>query len=64
MRKQVLILLTQISHLLHTMDLTFSQILRTMITEKKISESKSEKYEKIGDYKVGDYVERPHEYKK
>lgn len=22
------------------------------------------KYEKIGDYKVKDYVERPHEYKK
>lgn len=36
MRKQVLILLTQISHFLHTMDLTFSQILRTMITDRKI----------------------------
>ena len=26
--------------------------------------SKESKYEKIGDYKVKDYVERPHEYKK
>ena len=25
---------------------------------------KNSKYEKIGDYKVKDYVERPHEYKK
>ncbi len=27
-----------------------------------ISESKGAKYEMIGDYKVKDYVERPHEY--
>ena len=26
--------------------------------------SEESKYEKIGDYKVKDYVERPHEYKK
>lgn len=25
---------------------------------------KNSKYEKIGDYKINDYVERPHEYKK
>ncbi len=42
----------------------FDAILHEDSTEKKISESKSAKYEKIGDYKVGDYVERPHEYKK
>ena len=28
------------------------------------SSGKDAKYEKIGDYKVNDYVERPHEYKK
>ena len=28
------------------------------------TENKDSKYEKIGDYKVKDYVERPHEYKK
>lgn len=28
------------------------------------ADDKSSKYEKIGDYKVKDYVERPHEYKK
>ena len=42
----------------------FDAILHEDSTEKKIPESKSAKYEKIGDYKVGDYVERPHEYKK
>lgn len=32
--------------------------------EADIGDDKSGKYEKIGDYKVKDYVERPHEYKK
>ena len=33
-------------------------------TTEKATSTKESKYEKIGDYKVKDYVERPHEYKK
>ena len=32
--------------------------------ENIVSSNSESKYEKIGDYKVKDYVERPHEYKK
>ena len=32
--------------------------------EKLVSSSSDSKYEKIGDYKLKDYVERPHEYQK
>ncbi len=34
------------------------------ISDNETDDNKTSKYEKIGDYKVKDYVERPHEYKK
>ena len=34
------------------------------IDENIVSAGSDSKYEKIGDYKVKDYVERPHEYQK
>ena len=33
-------------------------------TEINNEDDKTSKYEKIGDYKIKDYIERPHEYKK
>ena len=42
----------------------FDAILHEDNTSEDITSEKSSKYEKIGDYKVKDYVERPHEYKK
>ena len=42
----------------------FDAILHEDNTTEDITSGKSSKYEKIGDYKVKDYVERPHEYKK
>lgn len=42
----------------------FDAILHEDNTSEDITSDKSSKYEKIGDYKVKDYVERPHEYKK
>lgn len=42
----------------------FDAILHEDHSTEEIASSKSEKYEKIGDYKVKNYVERPHEYKK
>ena len=42
----------------------FDAILHEDSSPSDITESKSDKYEKIGNYKIKDYVERPHEYKK
>ncbi len=42
----------------------FDAILNEDNTPEDITSEKTDKYEKIGDYKVKDYVERPHEYKK
>jgi len=42
----------------------FDAILHEDNTQEDITSKKTDKYEKIGDYKVKDYVERPHEYKK
>ena len=42
----------------------FDAILHEDNTPEDITSKKTDKYEKIGDYKVKDYVERPHEYKK
>ena len=43
----------------------FDAILCEDSDDENIVSGKSEsKYEKIGDYKVKDYVKRPHEYKK
>lgn len=42
----------------------FDAVLGENVAGADITEDKSSKYEKIGDYTVKDYVERPHEYKK
>ena len=42
----------------------FDAILHEENTSEEATPRRSAKYEKIGDYKVKDYVERPHEYKK
>ena len=42
----------------------FDAILHEDRSDSVEAENKSSKYEKIGDYKVSDYVEKPHEYKK
>ena len=42
----------------------FDAILHEDNTSEDITSDNSSKYEKIGDYRVKDYVERPHEYKK
>ena len=42
----------------------FDAILHEDNTPEDITSDNSSKYEKIGDYRVKDYVERPHEYKK
>jgi len=42
----------------------FDAILHEDQSDSVEAENKSSKYEKIGDYKVSDYVEKPHEYKK
>ena len=42
----------------------FDAILHEDNTSEDITSDNSSKYEKIGDYSVKDYVERPHEYKK
>lgn len=42
----------------------YDAILHEDDTNVATADDKSSKYEKIGDYKVKDYVERPHEYKR
>jgi cell filamentation protein len=42
----------------------FDAILHEDNASEDITSDNSSKYEKIGDYRVKDYVERPHEYKK
>ena len=42
----------------------FDAILHEDNTSEDITSDNSSKYEKIGNYRVKDYVERPHEYKK
>ena len=42
----------------------FDAILHETSNKDELQATEAEKYERIGDYKVKDYIERPHEYVK